>query len=88
MVSNAPLPRNREEALEQGFQRMEALPNTVRQVIESIKNSADRAAPAQTWPCTSGHTGPCSVTYLPEGITEICYCNAANQCDDCYFRHP
>jgi hypothetical protein len=30
--------------------------------------------------------GPCSVIHYPGGITEICYCNAANQCDDCVFQ--
>lgn len=89
MIEGMELPKTYEDALRTGFRRLEDLDPKLRKAIATRDEAMGHHLDVVINRCGPGQTGPCSTTDYPGGIRKVCYCNAANQCDDnCVFQTP
>ena len=85
MTDERSAPTTFDDAIRAGFQRFEDLPDTVQKMIREQDAAEAVRFDAVINQCRPGFVGPWSVTDYPDGTRKVCYCNAANQCDECAF---
>ncbi len=78
-------PQTIEDALRQGFQRLEDVSPEFRRKIEEAEALGHLPHFVAPTACGPEHTGPCSDLCYPNGVRKTCYCNAAGQCAQCVF---
>lgn len=86
MTDDHSLPKNFDDALKAGFKRFEDLPEHVREVVRAHDEAKANQFDLEIGGCGPGRTGPCSITNYPDGTRKVCYCSAAQQCDQCVFE--
>ena len=76
--------RSLKEALERGFKPISDLTPEFQAMVEAAKAAKRREFAAQVSPCGPGHNPktPCRDFCYSNGVREVCFCSAANQCED------
>jgi hypothetical protein len=86
MNASKAIPQTVEAAERAGYKRFEELPRKVQTAILAHDKAQVEMFAAVAGVCGPGHSGPCSTTNYPDGTQKVCFCNAANQCDECRFQ--